>query len=105
MRLIDADAVKDNINEWLDCVGNVLIGKGLSYTWELEGCIDDAPTIEAKPVKHGRWDDDHKCTVCRKEALCEQKPDPYACGLLTLFYVDSAYCPNCGARMDLEEIT
>ena len=54
-------------------------------------------------VAHGRWDDDHKCTVCRKEALCEEKPDPYAHGLLSLFYVDSNYCPNCGAKMDAEE--
>ena len=62
--------------------------------------VKEQPTIEAEPVRHGRWDDDHKCTVCRKEALYEQKPDPYACGLLTLFYVDSTYCPNCGAKMD-----
>lgn len=31
-------------------MGTALIGKGLSYTWELEGCIDDAPTIDAVPV-------------------------------------------------------
>lgn len=58
--------------------------------------------LELAPVRHGRWDDDHKCTVCRAEALFTEKPDPYAHGILSLFYVNSEYCPNCGAKMDLE---
>ena len=67
--------------------------------------LNQFPAADAVPVRHGRWDDDHKCTVCRKQALCEEKPDPYAYGLLTLFYVDSVYCPNCGAKMDAKEYT
>lgn len=49
-RLIDADVVVENIEEWLDSVGTALIGNGLSYTGELMGCIEDAPTVEAIPV-------------------------------------------------------
>ena len=50
MRLIDADVVVENIEEWLDSVGTALIGNGLSYTGELMGCIEDAPTVDAIPV-------------------------------------------------------
>ena len=90
MRLIDADALVEALRKY-------------QYPYGVEFLVRCQPTNGAEPVRHGRWDDDHKCTVCRKEALYEQKPDPYACGLLTLFYVDSAYCPHCGAKMDLEE--
>ena len=50
MRLIDADVAVENIEEWLDSVGIALIGKGLSYTGELMGCIEDAQTVDAVPV-------------------------------------------------------
>ena len=45
-RIVDADVVRENIEEWLDSVGTALIGKGLSYTGELMGCIEDAPTVD-----------------------------------------------------------
>ena len=48
------------------------------------------------PVKHGRWEDDHdyiKCSVCGVSV----KRD------FVFFDIgDWNYCPNCGARMDLE---
>ena len=66
MRLIDADVAVENIEEWLNSVGTALIGKGLSYTGELMGCIEDAQTVDAVPVVRcqecvGRpfWEKDH----------------------------------------------
>ena len=50
MRLIDGDVAVENIEEWLNSVGTALIGNGLSYTGELMGCIEDAPTVDAVPV-------------------------------------------------------
>lgn len=55
MRLIYADDVKKEIDDWLDVVGDVVIGKHLSYYGELLGCIEDAPTVEAVPVVRGEW--------------------------------------------------
>lgn len=50
------------------------------------------PTIEAEPVRHGRWEyvdyggfGNWHCTVCRKICICNG---------------DFDYCPNCGAKMD-----
>lgn len=45
MRLIDAYRAIDMIDEWLDSVGTVLVGKGLSSYGELIGCIEDTPTL------------------------------------------------------------
>lgn len=47
--------------------------------------IATAPTIEAEPIKHGRWiiiDGEVVCSEC-----CEHN-------------LETNYCPNCGARMD-----
>lgn len=58
--------------------------------------IDQAPTIDAEPVRHGLWieigADKHgrggiqKCTAC-------DGTYPYRC----------KYCPNCGAKMYAKE--
>ncbi len=49
-RYIDADKLQHEIDKWLDSVGNVLVGKGLSYYGELMGCIEDTPTEDVVPV-------------------------------------------------------
>lgn len=45
VRPIDANRAIEIIDEWLDSVGTVLVGKGLSSYGELIGCIEDTPTI------------------------------------------------------------
>ena len=53
--------------------------------------------IDAAPVVHGRWvygeDVDIQCSVCGADAFTE---GDYR-------QVKSRYCPNCGAKMDLED--
>ncbi len=62
------------------------------------------PTANVAEVRNGRWfrDEDDwnslttfKCSVCGEEYCFECDED-----ILTLNY---NYCPNCGAKMDLEE--
>ena len=50
-----------------------------------EGCalIDNAPAVDAEPVRHGRWEYGMQCSFCKQ--IDTTKPN---------------YCPNCGARMD-----
>lgn len=52
-RLVEADAVVEQIDEWIDAVGYATVGKGLSYYGELLGCVDDAPTIIPADRKDG----------------------------------------------------
>ena len=51
--------------------------------------IDNMPTIEAEPVKHGRWIDTGSGQEC---SICKEIQYGYDNG--------RHYCPNCGARMD-----
>ena len=69
-------------------------GDGLFVKWMKE-ILDKAPTVDAKPVRHGHWiveweSDDTRMLRCSK---CRM-----------VFNVgkgrDGNYCPECGARMD-----
>lgn len=55
--------------------------------------ILDMPTIEAEPVRHGRWiiSSDGYYPYCSE---CKAEPKS---GNMT------KYCPNCGSKMDKEE--
>lgn len=65
--------------------------------------LRDIPAADVAEVRHGRWfrDEDNwnslttfQCSVCGEEYCFECDED-----ILTLNY---NYCPNCGAKMDLE---
>ena len=59
--------------------------------------ISDAPTVDAVPVRHGSWIEDHDYLKCPE------------CGAMfkldfTFFDIgDWNFCPNCGTNLDLEE--
>ncbi len=53
----------------------------------------DSPAADVEPVRHGRWKDGY-CTHCGSPCLCNGIEED----------VLSPYCPDCGAKMDLEEV-
>lgn len=87
MRLIDADALESKKKTIYMEHENVSIPTRVISIADLHL----APTIDAEPVRRGRWTED---------GLCEN------CGFDALFFMDSHiqvrthYCPNCGAKMD-----
>ena len=97
MRLIDADALKKLVKElrddapysnvrWYVC--NVILS--------MLGDENQTPTIEAEPVRHGRWVSDEvdvlfHCSVCETQISTSWD---YDCDEMW------NYCPNCGAKMD-----
>lgn len=97
MRLIDADKLKQDVLDWQDCYN------GFSDTYDKAMIIDEIdaqPTIDAEPVRHGHW-------------IFEEYPDGYyhsQCSLCNSWFVGDAflnpynYCPNCGAKMDKEDL-
>ncbi|MFA5675425.1 MAG: hypothetical protein WDA65_02785 [Christensenellales bacterium] len=89
MRLIDADALKNTIkNMPNDYYGDLCIGDALKE-------IDNAPTIDAVPVVRGEWIEN----PTKDSILCS-----YCHADWNLFDNDTyrfCYCPNCGAKMDL----
>ena len=101
MRLIDADALKESIDEHV-----YLVHHGFNETeygctqYGIHQIVDDAPTIDAVPVRHGTWiwkgedgDSRFMCSVCQwKEYV------PTCNGVPNIWQ----YCPSCGARMNGE---
>lgn len=72
----------------------------------IEHAIDDVgevPSADVQPVKHGRWENEYlddddvwwaDCTNCNNDTHSRF-------GRVSIY----AYCPNCGARMDLNGAT
>lgn len=98
MKLIDADELE---KVWT-------IASPEPYSTDAAEVLDSirgAPTVDAVPVVHGRWewvDDGYcRCSECRQRA-------PVVYGVLVEDWQDEPrtvmtyYCPNCGAKMDLE---
>lgn len=101
MQLIDPkmslDTIRSYIEVW-DCKGCLPYGG----TQHNVMAVDDLlylPTIEAEPVRHGKFvfekgdgvafDDGWICTACK-----------FGYHTNVPYFRSFAYCPNCGAKMD-----
>ena len=115
-RLIDANALQFEPDE--SCIANgVLIRGGKSggktmttVLRALKAMIDNAPTVDAVEVVHGRWlnvketevySPDNRCTFTHTAETCS------VCDIRSGFigaklYLYDNHCPNCGAKMDLK---
>ena len=89
-RLIDANALPIS-KEY--CVDEA--GFGATFYVVHKDAIDNAPTVDAVEVVHGRWITEYwksgyikrcNCSLCGESPKDAYKPDNY--------------CPNCGAKMD-----
>ena len=93
VRLIDANALA--VSDMAKIIDQYLYGQcnlTVGFAAEL------MPTIEAEPVRHGRWLDAHmisggdfyRCSEC-------------GCYIEQLYFANDynvRYCPNCGTKMD-----
>lgn len=100
MRLIDADEILLNdeseytktMLEVDDTVKTIIT----AVHNNIQTLIQEAPTIDALPVKHGHWIEKRKKTFF--EGLYEVS---YTCNLCgDVVYGKYNYCSNCGAKMD-----
>lgn len=96
MRLIDAEKLAEVLNRYLEAphvqLRNCDISVGLRMG--INTCLtflNNANTIEAEPVRHGRWVPFHS----------EAAGDIQYCSACEIgFDAKMAYCPHCGAKMD-----
>ena len=82
---------KEDIEQKIqDGLNNLVLGHDAI---EVLGMIYEMPDADVAPVRHGRWlcvdTDTEQFFLCNR---CKKKE-----------YWESDYCPNCGAKMDLEE--
>lgn len=76
--------------------------------YRLQFAIKRLPTVDAEPVKHGRWEQ-AEVVHDRKDAKIQdwQQAKCSVCGRWQttpfMYYLKlDNYCPNCGAKMDCE---
>ena len=113
MRLIDAEALKIKIQK--------IKAEALEHGFAPESVcgdillnfLDNAPTIEAKPVVHAHWEEG-KCSNCEAEACSHSWDEPiydydWDENLQYIYtehhteYDLTDFCPFCGAQMDEKE--
>lgn len=92
MRLIDADNLKKDLN-----VEFIFDSRD---RYRVRDLIDIQTTIDAEPVRRGRWLEDKcfECSECKAHAAFAILSDGKG-GRVPLELL-SNYCPNCGARME-----
>ena len=98
MRLIDADALKEMICNNVYPIADFFNSRdyGMFWTGGIEKAIDEAPTIDAEPTRHGKW----KYVKAYKGAdfgfyQCSVCGEPW--------WFTLKYCSNCGARMENDD--
>lgn len=104
MRLIDADKmIAEYCEQQCGCTR-----QECTLTYEYDGCeacvyvreIEDEPTVDAEPVRHGRWERIMEFNCNPYESEIEEKCS--ICGRCVQRYgtqPQDNYCPNCGANM------
>lgn len=97
MRLIDADALKKAMDGyWGICQRIRKPRNGETAVFlDVKATVEEQPTIDAVPVRHGKWILDEEfidCSECRREKWSRVPYESLVKGF--------KYCPNCGARMD-----
>lgn len=99
MRLIDADALMRDLlsytvyssNQY--CMG---IAKGIELC---QKDVNDAPTIDAEPVRHGTWETSFVYDWDGNKLYIHFHRE---CGFEYRNYLEDErpYCPHCGVKMD-----
>ena len=93
MAYIEREKAIDEIDKWLDSVGYVTVGKGLTSYGELIGCLEDTPAADVVEVvrckdcaiPHNKWlgcpkmnglipPPNHFCSYGVKKECTDQKP-------------------------------
>ena len=88
MRLIDVDSVP-----WQECLDTDGYAEPLD---KVIAVIQNMPTVEAEPVKHGHWIRTHFASPVWKCSVCGANYNRVS-------MIGANWCEACGAKMDEEE--
>ena len=109
MRLIDVDALPNGRVEWEDIENAPTVDPPKELVYSVTVTMDTDEVIGRLmergwgPVEHGRWiyyedetiEDGGRCSVCGGEMPAKWSDHAWR-------YVETEYCPHCGAMMDEE---
>lgn len=97
---IEREKAIEEIDNWLDSVGSIIVGKGLSSYGELIGCIQDVPAADVAEVVRCK---DCKYFTDEGDGLfyCEYHTDNAGYCDEACWVIENDFC-SYGARMDGE---
>lgn len=98
VRLIDADAARENVRSG-SAMASIKDETALNLACEIvDAVISECDTIDAEPVRHGRWMAPYRgraaCSACAQEQEVE----------MFVGNPTQKYCARCGAKMDESEV-
>ena len=105
---IEREAISEEIRKYYyKNPPNFSYGEGFDRGLDrAQRAILDAPAADVTPVRPGRWisltecaNEGVYCSICKKKVW---KSDYAWCSKKRRKKLRSNYCPNCGAKMDLE---
>ena len=102
-RYIDADALKDELElADFETDSRMFGGQTVLFEYSVFKIVDSAPTISPDEVRGvGKWETKHDKVAWWYEcSCCHEKPLISNFGAMENL---SAYCPNCGAKMEVSE--
>lgn len=102
---VDLDVVEKEFYTDLTAFYHDSYGRGFTAGLKaVLGFLKKQPTIEAEPVKHGKWKAvPNRILIGRRVATQGTAWECSACNNSSKQYLPTMkFCPNCGARMDGE---
>lgn len=94
MRLIDADALKRQIQQGIDPHNfSAVMAAGAFF-----GEVNKSPTVDAAPVVRGHWIENEGCSG-DSYYTCSACGCDWVVAYGTPMQNHMQYCPNCGAKM------
>lgn len=91
---IDREALMRKLSRILGVCYNEEKESAMSVVLRTEYAVMDSPIVDVAPVMHGQWEPIINAYGGIEGCICKR------CGIATK--QKSNYCPNCGAKMDLE---
>lgn len=108
-RYIDAETIPDPLNEkfketqkLIEAGETQLDNLAEGFTEAEKIVLFKAPAADVQEVKHGRWTIRYEGTYKRAKCYCSVCGKPNGIGGI-ISNQKKPYCPNCGAKMDLED--
>ena len=101
MLLIDADKFNKLIAE--ECAVSVVNGVSQLYREGLltaKMLMDRCKTVDAEPVRHGRWIDSNNHWQCSECGVDDLYAFAWDCDTGETSILQDYFCPHCGAKMD-----
>ena len=120
MRLIDVDVLIENLEYDVELDtralddADLLIGINRDLAQFDKDCkqnavdmLKKAPTVDAEPVRHGKWIEGKAKNIKTGEVRLVRKCSECESGYFIYDFLNSvdeipSYCPHCGAKMDEE---